>query len=134
MNRHLDTRDLPNETLWQAMAAIGQRQFVAFLVIWLAVGFPVICQQHGLMTFMEADQHAAHAVTPPDTSPESQSACSMRQHDSTPRMVMTLTTIGLTPDIFTMTVSNTCVRLLSTNAQWPVQLCIRPPVPPPRSV
>ena len=53
----MTAQDHPQESLAQAIEVILQRQLVAFLVIWLAIGFPVACQIHGMMSMYELAPH-----------------------------------------------------------------------------
>jgi hypothetical protein len=128
------------ETLWQAMVAVAHRQFVAFLVIWLAIGFSVTCQQHGIMTQFDFELHARHVQAQHHASHGASSAseasfpCSMGEHDNAPRTLMDLTTIGLIQDQLSMTVPDSVVRFMAASVVWPAQICFDAPVPPPRFV
>lgn len=135
MNGSPDAHFVSHETLSQAVAAIAYRQFVVCLVIWLAVGFPITCQQHGTMMLFDVDQHTAHAghhvsVTSASTVP----ICSLGQHQTAPSDMMNLALLGALPDGFMLESPVILRRLVPVLITWPVQLCIHPPDPPPRPV
>src|ERR1044071_8955221 len=99
----------PQESLSQAVGAILHRQLVAFLVIWLAVGFPVMCQLHGMMSLydMEPHEHLGHSGTSNSEYP-----CSIHDHSTVPGIAMLLSLItGLVPDQITCNHSTVAQKL-----------------------
>jgi hypothetical protein len=122
----------PQERLSQAVGAILQRQLVAFLVIWLAVGFPVMCQLHGIMSLydMEPHEHPGHR-----SADNSEYPCSIHDHSTVPGITMLLSLItGLVPDQIACHYSIAAQNLAPLAIRWPLQLIAFPLDQPPRSV
>ncbi len=121
------SQDHPHESLAQAVGAIFHRQLVAFLIIWLAVGFPVTCQLHGMMSMyeMEPHQHDSNNTAPP---------CALHDHTTAPSMTMLLSLItSMIPDQITCYYDVSGKTLSRSVVRWPLQLVIYLPEQPPRS-
>ena len=125
----------PQESLAQAVGVIFRRQLVAFLVIWLAVGFPVMCQLHGMMSLydMEPHEHPGHGST--DNTDNSEYPCAIQDHDAVPGTTMLLALItGLVPDQIDCGYRVTGQKLTAVTIRWPLQLIALPLDEPPRSI
>ncbi len=121
------SQDHPHESLAQAVGAIFHRQLVAFLIIWLAVGFPVTCQLHGMMSMYEIEphQHDSNNTEPP---------CALHDHTTAPSMTMLLSLItSMIPDQITCYYDVSGKTLSRSVVRWPLQLVIYLPEQPPRS-
>ena len=122
----------PQETLTQAVGAILQHQLVAFLVIWLAVGFPVMCQLHGMMSLydMEPHENLGHG-----SADHSEYPCSIHDHSTVPGIAMLLTLItGIVPGQIACSHSTNEKEVSPLAMRWPLQLIALPLERPPRSV
>src|SRR5689334_13669173 len=116
------------ESLSQALGAIIQVQIVAFLVIWLAIGFPVTCQMHGTMSMYELEPH----VHSSDSGTNTEFPCELHNHTPAPSMTMLLSLItSLTPDQITCHYPVYEKPLSFSSIQWPLQLNVLPPEQPP---
>lgn len=130
------TKTYPRESLGQAVGAILRQELIALFALWLSIGFPILCQQHGLMSVFDLDTHV-HPAEPGLVSDLalhvghelSQSAdpltvqCSVTSHSSAPLMTMTLSgLIALIPlfELANQNVKHIWVRLPSCS--WPLQL------------
>ncbi len=121
------SQDHSHESLAQAVGAIFHRQLVAFLIIWLAVGFPVTCQLHGMMSMYEIEphQHDSNNTEPP---------CALHDHTTAPSMTMLLSLItSMIPDQITCYYDVSGKTLSRSVVRWPLQLVIYLPEQPPRS-
>src|SRR5690242_17335744 len=116
------------ESLTQAVGAILVRQLVAFLAIWLAVGFPVTCQVHGTMSMYELEQHDHMGA-------ETEYPCAIHNHNTAPSMTMLLSLItSMVPDQIAYHDVSSIQVLPVSIIRWPLQFAIHPPGRPPRSV
>jgi hypothetical protein len=117
-----------SETLLQALGAIAHRQFVAFLVIWLTVGMPITCQQHGSMSLLDTDAHHAGNHNVPE------SGCTLGQHQTSATSILNLMGIGILPHrvapIFHLEVTRLAFHIPLLPSEWTTP----PPTPPPRLV
>src|SRR5260221_5187646 len=121
------SQDHSHESLAQAVGAIFHRQLVAFLIIWLAVGFPVTCQLHGMMSMYEMEPYQ-HDSSNPEPS------CSLHEHTTAPSMTMLLSLItSMIPDQITCYCDVSGKTLSRSVVRWPLQLVIYLPEQPPRS-
>jgi len=120
--------DHPQETFVHAFWAIIYRQFIAFIVIWLAAGIPVTCQQHGVMTFFDVAHH---------TSPKSETEpdlCTKGNHESAPRTTLTGGGIGLIPEQLNLWASDASISLLDAGTLFPLLPPVPVPEQPPRDL
>ena len=102
-------------------------QLVAFLVIWLTLGFPVSCQVHGMMSMYEMDMHKHAAST--------DSPCAVHDHTNMPPMTMLLSLIvSIVPDQTVCRYIVSVENFANSTVRWPLQLNANPPEQPPRSV
>lgn len=124
------------ETLLQAIQALAYRQFVVFFVLWLTIGMPIACQQHGMMTLFDMELHASisdgdhlsHTQAPTD------SPCSVHNHQPGAVMQMSVLGIGVLPQGFVLDVSHSETILTTTYRSLLPQWKDAPPTPPPRWV
>src|SRR5215475_7922771 len=116
----MTVQERPRESLAQAAGAVFRHQLVAFLVIWLAIGFPVTCQVHGMMSMYELEPHQHMG------DQTSEYPCAIHAHNTAPSMTMLLSLItSWIPDQITCRSVISSESLPATAMRWPLQLTLR---------
>lgn len=124
------------ETLLEAIGAVAYRQFVAFLVLWLIIGMPMTCQQHGMMTLLDMDLHSAgsHSDHTAHEKSSGEPVCSMREHQPGAAMQFSMADIGTIPAKIGLSDVVSEFRLPGLYDCLIPQWEEPPPTPPPRFV
>ena len=140
------TKTYPQESLAQAVWAILRQELVVLFALWLSIGFPILCQQHGLMSVFDLDiqnhsgdhglvtnldPHASHRAEP-GANPLA-TGCSVANHSASPLANMTLSSIVVLLPQPIATPDSSAPELVQLPREiWPLQVTLRAPEEPPR--
>src|SRR5450432_1142347 len=122
------------ESLAQAIWAILRQELVVVFVFWLSIGFPLLCQQHGLMSVFDLDAQP-HSAVHNSTSEPLAVTCSVADHSASPLANMTLAGIVVVMPVAIATdysVFQSSFR--PPTFAWPMQLALPPLDEPPRGL
>lgn len=84
-----------SDRLWLEVRQLLRAQISLFLICWLAVIVPVVCDQHGMMSLLDLDSHTGHMYNPGQVLASMTNCELQHHHQSASAMTIELVTAVL---------------------------------------